>query len=323
VLELAKNIRSENCLVYEHTKALKAEEGDRCRIETSAGTVSADRVIMATHTPKGIYKVQSSLGPYRECAVAARLNGDYPPAGTFWYLLQEEHYSLRTYNTPDGPVLMVLGETYKVGQGDNTEEKFDTLEAFLRQHFDIASIDYKWAAQQYRPADGIPYIGLSSGNEKTYIATGFAADGLTWGTLAAMIISDQILGKENPWGQTFKAARSTPLASAAEFIKENMDVVAQYLKDIPGNVDAKDVSEIKPGEGKVIQSGGEKIAAYRDHQDKLHLCSAVCTHMDCIVNFNEGERSWDCPCHGSRFTINGEVIEGPAIYDLPKRKLKS
>jgi glycine/D-amino acid oxidase-like deaminating enzyme/nitrite reductase/ring-hydroxylating ferredoxin subunit len=323
VIGLAQSIRSGDCSIYEHTKVTKVDEGDVCTVETTGGRVTASHVIMATHTPKGIYKVHTSLGPYRECAVAVKLNGDYPSPGTFWYMLESEHYSLRTYETPDGPVLMVLGETYKVGHGDNTEEKFQVLENFLREHFDVASVEYKWAAQQYKPADGIPYIGLSSGNEKTYIATGFAADGLTWGTLAAMIISDDLSGVENPWGDTFKGARTTPLASAANFIKENIDVLAQYLKDIPGIVEAKDAEDIRPGEGKVIQSGGEKIAAYRDHHNKLHLCSAVCTHMDCIVAFNEAERSWDCPCHGSRFTIEGEVIEGPAIYDLPKRNLKT
>jgi glycine/D-amino acid oxidase-like deaminating enzyme/nitrite reductase/ring-hydroxylating ferredoxin subunit len=323
VVGLAESINSGNCSIYEHTKVTNVEEGDVCTLTTTGGTVTAAQVVMATHTPKGIYKVQTSLGPYRECAVAVKLNGTYPPPGTFWYMLEDEHYSLRTYETPDSPVLMVLGETYKVGHGENTEEKFQKLEAFLREHFDVASVDYKWAAQQYKPADGLPYIGLSSGNEKTYIATGFAADGLTWGTLAAMIITDQIMGVENPWSETFKGARNTPLASAGEFIKENVDVLVQYLKDIPGNVEAKDVNEIIAGEGKIIQAGGEKIAAYRDHHNGLHLCSAVCTHMDCIVAFNEAERSWDCPCHGSRFTIDGEVIEGPAITDLPKRGLKN
>lgn len=323
VTALANSISPNNCFIYENTKVTRVKEGEACTLETTGGTVTAAQVVMATHTPKGIYKVHTSLGPYRECAVAVKLNGAYPPPGTFWYMLESEHYSLRTYETPDGPVLMVLGETYKVGHSDNTEEKFQTLENFLRDHFDVVSVEYKWAAQQYKPADSIPYIGISSGNEKTYIATGFSADGLTWGTLAAMIISDQILGVNNPWSETFKAARTTPIASAGKFIKENIDVLGQYLKDIPGNVDAKDVDEIKPGEGKVVQINGEKVAAYRNEQNQMYLCSAVCTHMECIVAFNAAERSWDCPCHGSRFTVEGEVIEGPAITDLPKRHLKT
>jgi glycine/D-amino acid oxidase-like deaminating enzyme/nitrite reductase/ring-hydroxylating ferredoxin subunit len=323
VAVLAKSIRSDNCAIYENTTVTKVEEGDVCTLETSGGKITAGSVIMATHTPKGIYKVHTSLAPYRECAVAVKLNGEYPPPGTFWYMLESEHYSLRTYETVDGPVLMVLGETYKVGHGHDTQEHFRNLENFLRHHFDVTSVEYKWAAQQYKPADGIPYIGISSGNKKTYIATGFAADGLTWGTLAAMIISDQINGIENKWSETFKAARVTPLASAGKFVKENLDVLGQYLKDIPGNVEAKNTEEIKAGEGKIIQSNGEKLAAYRDNDNRLHVCSAACTHMDCIVAFNKAERSWDCPCHGSRFTIDGKVIEGPAIYDLPQRQIKS
>lgn len=126
-----------------------------------------------------------------------------------------------------------------------------------------------------------------------------------------MIISEQLTGVKSQWSETFKGARTTPLASARNFIKENIDILAQYIKDITGIVEAKDVDNIKAGEGKVIESGGEKIAAYRDPQNGLHLCSAVCTHMDCIVAFNKAERSWGCLCHGSRFTVDGEVIEGP------------
>lgn len=323
VTALAKVIHSGNCTIYEHTKVFKVEEGETCKLETSGGLVTASQVIMATHTPKGVYAVHSFLGSYRECAVAVRLKGSYPPPGTFWYMLEKEQYSMRTYETPAGPVLMVLGETYKVGHQASNEENFQRPESFLRQHFPVASVAFQWAAQLYRPADGLPYIGLSAKNDKTYIATGFAADGLTYGTLAAMIISDEILGIPNSWSKTYAASRTTPLASAGKFIKENVDGLGQYLKDIPGNVEVKDVGQIRAGEGKIIQANGEKIAAFRDEQDQLHLCSAVCTHMDCIVSFNEAERSWDCPCHGSRFTVEGEVIEGPAIYNLPKRNLKA
>jgi Rieske Fe-S protein len=193
------------------------------------------------------------------------------------------------------------------------------LENFLRERFDVKEVVYKWSAQNYRPADGIPYIGLSSGNKKTFIATGFAADGLTYGTLAAMIISGEIIGAENKWSKTYHAARNTPIASAGEFIKENVNVAAQYVKNIPGVADAKDYEDIKVGEGKVISKRGEKIAAYRDNNDKLHVCSAVCPHLGCIVSWNEMERSWDCPCHGSRFDCDGFVLEGPAIGDLNRK----
>jgi Rieske Fe-S protein len=163
---------------------------------------------------------------------------------------------------------------------------------------------------------------LSSGKKKTLLATGFAAYGLVYGTVAALVIFDQIMGDENPYSKTYDASRITLFASAKEYIKQTVTVATQYLKDIPGIVEAKDADEIPVGDGRVIQSGAEKIAAYRDEENNLHLCSAVCTHMDCIVDFNKEEKSWDCPCHGSRFSFDGKVIEGPAIFDLPKRNLK-
>lgn len=322
VVELAKKIQSEKCMIFENTSLTDLEEDEVCTVKTTGGTITADYVIMATHTPKGFHKVQAALTARRECAVAVKLNGEYPLPGTFWYRLEKEHYSLRTYDTPAGPVLMLLGQTYEVGHQEKHKDRFDRLESFLRQHFDVSSVVFKWAAQNYKSADHLPFIGLSAGKKKTFLATGFAADGLVYGTVAALVIFDQIMGDENPYSKTYDASRITLFASAKEYIKQTVTVATQYLKDIPGIVEAKDADEIPVGDGRVIQSGGEKIAAYRDEENNLHLCSAVCTHMDCIVDFNKEEKSWDCPCHGSRFSFDGKVIEGPAIFDLPKRNLK-
>jgi glycine/D-amino acid oxidase-like deaminating enzyme/nitrite reductase/ring-hydroxylating ferredoxin subunit len=319
VAGLAEKTESPDCRIFEHSKVLKVEEGDGTNIVyTSDGRVTAPHVIMATHTPKGVYSVHTLLGPYREYAMAVKLNGDYPPEGIFWELMGNEHYSMRTYESPNGKVLLVLGETHKVGQKEDNEECFVNLERFLRERFDIASVEYRWAAQQYKPADGLPYIGRTAGDSNVYIATGFSADGLTYGTLSAMIIADEIAGVENKWAKTFDPRRHNPLASAKEFIKENINVALQYVKDLPYVADASEFSEIQTGEGKTILLDGEKYAAYRDESGRLHVVSAVCTHMKCIVNWNKSEKSWDCPCHGSRFDYDGKVIEGPAIADLPK-----
>jgi glycine/D-amino acid oxidase-like deaminating enzyme/nitrite reductase/ring-hydroxylating ferredoxin subunit len=316
-ISLAKKIDATTCSIYEDTVVTKVDEENGV-IEANGFTVSATYIIMATHTPKGVYAVQSFLGPYREYAVAVKLNGEYPPPGIFWNVDDGHHYSLRTYESEKGMVLMAVGKPHKVGQKRTNEECFDDLENFLRQRFDVASVEYKWAAQQYRAADKLPYIGKISGKSKVFIATGFAADGLTWGTLAAMIISDNIQGLDNPWAETFDAGRTSMIASAKEFVKENINVIGQYLKDLPGLEDVKEFIDIAKGEGRIIDHAGEKLAAYRDNGGELHVFSAVCTHMDCIVNYNEAETSWDCPCHGSRFSIDGEVIEGPAALPLKK-----
>jgi glycine/D-amino acid oxidase-like deaminating enzyme/nitrite reductase/ring-hydroxylating ferredoxin subunit len=315
---LTKHIVSDNCLIYENTKVTKVEEGEMCTVETEHGVVRAEKVIMATHTPKGVYLVHTSLEPYREYAVAATLNGPYPPAGIFWDMLENEHYSMRTYDSPKGKVLMVLGESHKVGLKQDTMECFQKLESFLRDKFDVKSIAYKWSAQQYRPADAIPYIGLSSGNEKTYIATGFAADGLTYGTLAAMIISDEILRRDNRWSSTYRASRLTPVASFKNFMKENLTVGFEFVKDYLSKDEADRFSEVQINDGKIMEVDGKKCAVHRDEKARLHIVSAVCTHMKCVVHWNPSEKSWDCPCHGSRFATDGEVIEGPAFDPLKK-----
>ena len=316
VKALAERIQSDRCMIFENSRAVKIEEGDSCTVETSRGTVTAQYIVMATHTPLGIYFVHTSLGPYREYAVAVKLKGEYPAPGIFWDMPGSEHYSMRVYDSPNGKVLMALGEMHKTGQKKNNGECFDNLEKFLRERFDVASVEYKWSAQQFKAADGIPYIGLSTGNKKTYIATGFSADGLTYGTLAGMIIADQIVGKENPWAKTYDASRLTPIASAGKFLKENLNVAAELIKDTLKKADATHFADLKPGEGKITEIDGQKCAASRGADGELFAVSAICTHMGCTVHWNKAETTWDCPCHGSRFTQEGEVIEGPAIAPL-------
>lgn len=317
VTSLAILTQSENCKIYENTSFLSVEEGELCTVETTGGTITTSQVIMATHTPKGIYMVHTNMGPYREYAIAATLNGNYPESGIFWEMQETEHYSIRTYDSKEGRIVMVLGEMHKVGQKEENLECFERLEAFLKKRFDVNSILYKWSAQQYKSSDMIPYIGKSSGDSKTFIATGFAADGLTYGTLAAMIISDAILGKDNQWSKTYDASRLTPIASAPEFIKENLNVAYELVKDWLSSDDEK-ISEVRTYEGKILELDGKKYAVHRDGAGMLHILSPVCPHMGCIVHWNTAEQSWDCPCHGSRFSIQGELLEGPAIHGLKK-----
>lgn len=316
---LAAAIESETCRIFEGTKVIDVKDGEPCIVHTQQGKVTAKQVVMATHSPKGIYAVHTAMEPYREYAMAVRLKGDTLPAGgVYWHVQQMQHYSLRPYSNEQGNFLLILGEAYKVGHKEHNEEAFLKLEQYLTQRFDVDHIVYKWAAQNYKPADALPYIGTSPTQHNTYIATGFAADGLTWGTLAGMLICDLITGKENNLAKMYSPTRFTPVASAPKFIKENVDVAVHLVKDFLFYGEADQLKEIKAGEGKTIEIDDEKLAAYRDDEGKLHVVSSVCTHMGCIVHFNNAEKSWDCPCHGSRFSIEGEVLEGPAYYNLAK-----
>jgi glycine/D-amino acid oxidase-like deaminating enzyme/nitrite reductase/ring-hydroxylating ferredoxin subunit len=315
--ELAKSISSK-CEIYENSAVEDFDEKEGI-VKTKKGSVKADAVLMATHTPKGNWLVQGSLGAYREFGLAAELkSGDFP-RGIFWGVNKPKH-SVRTFRSGGKNYIMVIGDKYKTGQGHDTNDYVKRLENFLRERFDIGEERFVWGGQQYRPADGLPYIGKHS--DKLYFLTGFATDGLVYGTMAAMIVSDQILGKKNPWEETYKLKRFTPIKSFKEFFKENADDMLQYLKDAPWNVDAHSLKEISPGEGKIIESGAEKVAVYKDEHGKSHAVSAVCTHMKCIVNWNPAEKTWDCPCHGSRFRTDGTIIEGPALTNLPKKEIK-
>jgi glycine/D-amino acid oxidase-like deaminating enzyme/nitrite reductase/ring-hydroxylating ferredoxin subunit len=319
---LAEHTNGPDSRIYEYTKVVEykdGEDGNPCVLHTERGhRVTAQHVIMATHMPKGFMFVQTLLGPYREYALAVKLADNIDPKGIFWALDGKEHHSIRTYTSAEGKThLLILGEPHKVGQMENNEECFKKLEVYVRERFNVAEVEYYWGGQHYKSADTLPYIGRNDDDSNIFYATGFSTDGLTYGTLAAMIISDEIMGKKSEWSKLYDISRHNPGKAAKDFITENANVMMQYIKDLsPFNVDAKEFSEIKPGEGKTISLDGQKYAAYRDPQDNLHVVSAICTHLKCVVNWNSAEKSWDCPCHGSRFTVNGKVIEGPAIRDL-------
>ncbi|MCM4158624.1 FAD-dependent oxidoreductase [Antarcticibacterium flavum] len=317
---LAQNIEKDRCKIFENTPVHHIEKGSPHILHTPNGKVTAGKVILATHSPKGVYALHSKLFPHREYALAAKLKSGEYPEGIFWSTDSKTHPSLRSYDTADGKYLITVGYHHKVGQEDPQKDYFGDLEKNLRRIYDVEEVVYKWSAQHYKPADGLPYIGESS-DDNIYVATGFSTDGLTYGVVSAMIFKDLLTGKENKWAKTYDAKRFTPLKSAKPFIKENLNVLKEYLKDIPGKAEAGMFSEVKKGEGKIIEMKDEKWAVHRDEDGKLCAASAVCTHMDCIVNWNNEEKTWDCPCHGSRFRPTGEVIEGPAFSPLDKRQI--
>jgi glycine/D-amino acid oxidase-like deaminating enzyme/nitrite reductase/ring-hydroxylating ferredoxin subunit len=329
VTGLAKHLADKGCLIYENSAVTEFEYNDKDKENETLSVgdlkVKAKYVIMATHIPKGINHVQVLAAPYRSYVVSARVNGSIPDIN-LWDTSKPHHaistHSSKVKGEPD--LLMVAGSHHKTGQprNDDEEDYYRKIEKYMFDHFDIKEIVYKWSAQHYQAADFVPYIGLATAaSERFYIASGYFADGLTYGAAAGKILSDCIVKKDNKWAKHYDSTRFTPLASAKEFIKENINELAQYIKDIPGNVEADDLGEITKGTGKIIEIDGEKYGAYRDDEEKLHVVSAVCTHMKCIVEFNETERSWDCPCHGSRFTYEGKIIEGPAMAELKYKRI--
>jgi glycine/D-amino acid oxidase-like deaminating enzyme/nitrite reductase/ring-hydroxylating ferredoxin subunit len=291
--------------LYEGTMATNVHGG---RVRTAAGAVvSAEHVVVATHLPfldRGLYFARCH--PERSYVVAGRTTA--APAGMYLSTEQPAH-SIRAH----GDWLLVGGESHKTGQAD-AAERYARLEGWARERFGIEP-ELRWATQDHMPVDGVPYVGrhdpLSSG---VWVATGFRKWGLAMGTAAAELLAAQIGGSDHAWTELFDPQRLRPRASASSFAKESANVALRFFGDRV--VKRGSVDEIGPGEGRIVGAGLRQRAVYRDDNGTLHELSARCTHLGCIVNWNSAERTWDCPCHGSRFGATGNVIEGPAVHPL-------
>ncbi|MEH6641859.1 FAD-dependent oxidoreductase [Vreelandella glaciei] len=313
---LAKAISLRGVEIYENSPVRKVDY-DQGIIETDSAHVTVKHIVHATHTPKGISLLHTMLLPSREYGVSAKINSDVYPNGIFF--VHDSFHSIRSYQHENEQYVMVIGEQHKTGEGDLNNTCFDNLRDYMGNHFEMTEFCHQWSNQQYSPADSLPYIGKIHGQDHAYLATGFSGDGLVWGTLAGQIISDLILGEENPWHASFDARRFTPAKSAMKWAEENASVSKSLFKDYLGTKKLKEIEEIGRGQGKVVSAGGEKLAIYRDETGKLSALSAICPHMMCLVHWNGVEASWDCPCHGSRFDLEGEVSEGPSLHPLAKR----
>lgn len=316
VRQLAKKINSTNCQIFENSRAINIDFNKKI-VFSSMGSVIANSIVLATHTPAGFNPLQTVLGPYREYALAAALKGTQFPDGIFWSQEQPSH-SIRSYEYNGRKYLIVIGEKHKTGHQDNKENYYKKIEDFARIHFPVDKIEFFWSGQHYHPADELPYIGESFGHNGIYVSSGFSTNGLIYGPLSATIITDQVLGRENKNLSLFNSKRVTPLRSAENFVKENIDVAATYMKDMLKSVAREGLDSIQPGEGKVINYNGKTVAVYRADNGKITALQPACSHLKCLINWNTWDKSWDCPCHGSRFSTDGQVIEGPAMAALEK-----
>ncbi len=313
-LGLATTVRSRGGAIFERSRALDiSEDAAGCTVTTSHGTMSGDAVIVATLLPffnRGAFFARAH--PFRSYAVAARFEsertrGMYINAGS-------PTRSLRS--TPDGWII-VGGEGHKVGRDADTRQRYRALENWAATRLPISEVAYRWSAQDYETVDGLPYVGLASpGSRRTFVATGFRKWGMTNGTAAAMMLNDRIAGRDNPWAETFDATRVAPGASFRKLVSENLEVGKRFVADRARTWRPRSVDDLSAGEGDIVNLDGDTVAAFRDDDGVVHAVTADCTHLGCRVTFNTAERSWDCPCHGSRFALDGSVIHGPAVEGL-------
>jgi Rieske Fe-S protein len=223
---------------------------------------------------------------------------------------------------PDHDLLIVGGEDHKTGQAINTAERHARLMQWASQRFPmIQSVEFQWGGQVMETIDGLAFIGRNPmDHSNVFIATGDSGMGLTHGTIAGILLTDLLVGRKNPWTELYDPARKT-LSASGTFLKETLNMATQYVDWVtPGEV--RDETQIAVDCGAVVRRGLTKVAVYRDATGQLHEFSAVCPHLGCIVHWNEAEKSWDCPCHGSRFEKLGKVINGPANRDLASIKSK-
>ena len=311
--------------IHTHTHADKIEGGeDGARVTTSAGhVVSSAAVVVATNTPvNDVVSIHTKQAPYRTYVVGARLaTGSVPPM-LLWDTEDPYHYvRLQTVKDEAGAgehdVLIVGGEDHKTGQAEVFDARFQRLEEWTRERFpSVESFDYRWSGQVMEPVDGMAFIGRNPlDSDNVFIATGDSGNGMTHGTIAGMLIRDLILGRGNAWETLYDPSRLS-LRAGGEYARENLNVAAQYADYLTGGeVDSAD--EVAPGAGALLRRGLTKVALFRDESGALHKLSAVCAHLGCIVAWNDKEKSWDCPCHGSRYDPrDGHVLNGPAISGL-------
>jgi glycine/D-amino acid oxidase-like deaminating enzyme/nitrite reductase/ring-hydroxylating ferredoxin subunit len=287
--------------------------------------VTADAVVLASNVPSPIFNwmaIYMKQGPYRTCMLALDVPKGSISDALYWDTPDPYHYvRLDPAASDTHDLLLVGGEDHKTGQGSDGQDagqRFARLEQWTRATFSgVGAVRHRWTGQVNEPADAVAFVGPvpTRGHGNAYVITGDSGMGLTHGTLGAMIVRDQILGRDNPWATLYAPTRKS-LRASGEYASENLNVAKQYVSDYLSGGDFKSVEEIPPGTGGLVRSGLSKLACYRDEAGTLTTCSAVCTHLGCIVQWNAVEKSWDCPCHGSRFDRFGRVLTGPATHDL-------
>ena len=317
---LAASLPGEGCHVFECSRVT---DWDPHRVQTEGGSIRARHVVMATHLPlgkTGLFFAENF--PHMHPVIMGHVERSRVPPGMY-INAESPHFSVRGHRDDTGQDWLIFaGPVFRHGHVDEQRESFDELERFAFSHFGVSPA-WRWTNEDYTPMDHAPFIGRSSSLGDGYlVATGFNAWGITTGTAAGILIADLVEGKENDWLKLFDATRVKPVAGAAELARGTAETAAHL---IGGYVRRKphDLAAVANGEGAVVKVNGSNVAAFRDETGTLYTCSAVCTHMGCLVGWNETDRTWDCPCHGSRFAFDGSVLHGPAVTPLARAEVNA
>ncbi|HEV8169638.1 MAG TPA: FAD-dependent oxidoreductase [Pyrinomonadaceae bacterium] len=314
---LTRAIMRDGGRLFSQAHATKIQGGAGAQVETSHGpVVTCEAIVVATNTPvNDRVAIHTKQAPYVTYVIGVRLPKDSVTRALYWDTGDPYHY-VRLQREDEHDILIVGGEDHKTGQENDGDERFRRLEQWTRERFpQVLDVEYRWSGQVMEPVDGLAYIGRNPGDEdNVYIVTGDSGQGMTHGTIAGMLLTDLIQGRKNKWEDLYSPTRLR-VSALTEYASENINVAGQYADYVTAG-DIKSESELKPCEGAVMREGMSKVAVYRDRSGRVQKMTAVCPHLGCVVAWNSTEETWDCPCHGSRFSAEGKVYQGPANTDL-------
>jgi glycine/D-amino acid oxidase-like deaminating enzyme/nitrite reductase/ring-hydroxylating ferredoxin subunit len=314
---LAQAIEKYGGIIYSNADVTEIEDSEPLpHAKTSTGIkVKAKAIVVATNTPvNNMFEIHTRQNAYRTYVMSMSVPADILEDALYWDTADPYHYIRidSAEGNEDEKILTIGGEDHKTGQNNDTQECFTRLEKWIRDRFPVREVLYQWSGQVMEPNDGLAFIGRNTLDKHIYIITGDSGNGMTHGTLGGILITDLITGKENPWEKVYTPRRLSLLA-AGQSLKELANMVLQYADWLtPGD----ELDDLQEDEGMVIRRGIKKYAVYKNSEHDIIAFDATCTHLGCVVNWNTTEKTWDCPCHGSRFSKSGEVINGPALTAL-------
>ncbi|WP_353643232.1 FAD-dependent oxidoreductase [Mesorhizobium sp. WSM2239] len=311
---------SREAMLFEKSRVTDVEHGEPCIVKTDGGSVTADRVIVATQMPivhDGHFYAKAF--PFAHPIVAAPMPAGHVLDGMFISVGSPTH-SLRSAERDGKSYLIAVGGEFRTGVTEDELAMVSDLQAFLKSTFGVESLSHSWINEDFRPMDDLPFVGrASSAKPHFFVAVGFDAWGVTQATVAAGIIAD--LERANEAAEIFDATRLRPVSGGPTFVSENVKTGIRLVGDRLFKQRVQEIESIAAGQGGIVEIDGEQLAVVKDDQGVVSALSAVCTHLGCIVGWNEVDRTWDCPCHGSRFDRQGQVISGPAVSPLETREL--
>jgi glycine/D-amino acid oxidase-like deaminating enzyme/nitrite reductase/ring-hydroxylating ferredoxin subunit len=318
---LLERIDGDGSHLFENTNADEVE-AQPLAVVAGSHRLTCDYVVVATHNPMAgktniasATLFQTKLALYTTYAVAGKVQSGAGVEASFWDTAEPYSY-LRIEHRRGFDYAILGGEDHKTGQVDDTTACYERLEQRMRALFPEVDLTHRWSGQVIETPDGLPYIGETA--ERQFAATGFSGNGMTFGTLAGMMARDRVLGRENPWSDLFDPGRKKIKGGLWDYLRENKDYPYYMVRDRFAGAEGRSLRAVRRGEGRILELDGTRVAAYRDESGSVTRLSPICTHMGCVVAWNAAERTWDCPCHGSRFEPTGTVLSGPAESPLPR-----